>query len=192
VLPGRCYSSNKSRCLVGLHWASVLEIEKQTDPIAKSASRRRALVLASALIAVASMSRPASAALGGNVSSVDVDRVQAQGALLRLVSSDAYTLHEFQTASGVTVREYVSPSGTVFGVTWQGPWLPDLQQLLGPYYGRFQQRAQQLQQSRKSRGPLTIQDDDLVIQTSGHQRAFSGRAYLPGSMPRGLNTQSIK
>ena len=153
--------------------------------------QRFAFVVAATLL-VAGMPRVASAALGGDVSSVDVDRVRTQGALVRMVSSGAYTLHEFQTSSGVMVREYLSSSGTVFAVAWQGPWLPDLQQLLGPYYGRYQQETQQIRRSRRSHGPVSIQDADLVIQTGGHQRAFSGRAYLPASVPQSLSVKSIQ
>ena len=61
------------------------------------------------------------AALGGNVASVDADRVHVEGALMRIVRNDAYALHEIRSASGTMIREYVNSSGTVFAVAWQGP-----------------------------------------------------------------------
>src|SRR5262245_60262961 len=103
---------------------------------------------------VASVPGVASAELGGDAASVEADRVRVQGALLRLVRNDAYTLHEMQSASGVVVREYVSPAGRVFAVAWQGPWHPDLRQLLGPYFLPFQTAAARAQQNRKARGSL--------------------------------------
>ena len=32
------------------------------------------------------------------------------------------------------VREYVNSSGTVFAIAWEGPWLPDLRQVLGDHF----------------------------------------------------------
>jgi hypothetical protein len=40
---------------------------------------------------------------------------------------------------GTTAREYVSPSGQVFAVSWQGQAMPDLGQLLGSWADRASQ-----------------------------------------------------
>src|SRR5262245_2531777 len=101
----------------------------------------------------ASIPRVALATLGGDASSIDADRVRSQGALLGIAAADSYTVHQFQTSSSITVREYISSSGTVFAVAWEGPWLPDLRQLLGARYTRFEAAAQQLRQTRRRRGP---------------------------------------
>jgi hypothetical protein len=103
------------------------------------------------------------AALGGSVTSVDADRVHVQGALMRIVRTDAFALHEIRSASGTMIREYVNGSGTVFAVVWDGPWLPDLRQVLGEHFDRYQaaMRARQSarparrgrDQRRRSRGP---------------------------------------
>ena len=95
-----------------------------------------------------------------------------QGALLRIVRVDTYTLHEVQSSSGTTIREYVSSNGTVFAVAWQGPWLPDLRDS-GPYFDQYQLAMQTAQGGRRARGMLTISQPDLVVQMSGHLRAFS-------------------
>jgi hypothetical protein len=135
---------------------------------------------------------PAAASLGGDGSTVDRDRVQMRGSLVRIMRADTHVMQEMRTPSGVVVREYVSSTGTVFAVSWQGAWTPDLQQVLGTYYGRYIQRAQEVQRARRSRGPVSVQDDDFVIQVGGHQRSFSGVAYLPGRMPAGFNFQSVR
>ena len=54
--------------------------------------------------------------------------------------------------SGTTVREYVSSNGTVFAVAWQGPWLPDLRQMLGPYFDDYQRALQSTTGKRRARG----------------------------------------
>jgi len=48
------------------------------------------------------------AALGDTVASVEVDRVQMKAAL-KTSQTALYTVHEMQTPSGTTVREFVSP-----------------------------------------------------------------------------------
>ena len=137
-------------------------------------------------VAIALLALPASvsATLGRDASSVDADRVRMQGALLRISRDDAYTVHEMQSSSGTAVREYVSSTGTVFAVAWQGPWLPDLRQLLGPYFDDYQRALQTASAGRKARGPLTIALPDLTVQITGHPRAFSGRAFVPRTLRR--------
>ena len=78
---------------------------------------------------------PALAALGGDVASVQEDQAQMKGSL-KTIEATAYTLHEIK-AAGTVVHEYVSPAGEVFGVSWQGPYIPNMQQILGSYYQAF-------------------------------------------------------
>src|SRR5947209_18263937 len=70
------------------------------------------------------------AALGGDVSSIQADQAHMR-AQRRITQTSAYSLHEMQAQSGTVVREFVSPQGKVFGVSWDGSTIPDLQQLLG-------------------------------------------------------------
>jgi len=151
------------------------------------ASQVRAVFLAAAL----APSAVVSASLGENASSVDRDRVQMQGALMRIVRSDTHVVHEIRAASGTTVREYLTSTGTVFAVAWQGPWLPDMRQLLGSHFDQYQ-RALRDTRTRRGRGAATIDEPDIVVQTSGHQRSFSGRVYLPALVPPGLQPASIR
>ena len=132
------------------------------------------------------------AALGGSASSVTADRVKMQAALLRIEAAQGYTLHEIQSAAGTAVREYVSSSGDVFAVAWNGPAMPDLQQLLGDYFPAYQGAVKEWRASRRARGPLSIDTGDFVIQVSGHMRSFSGRAYLKRLMPAGVQLAAIR
>jgi hypothetical protein len=64
-----------------------------------------------------------------------------QGAI-RSSELRGYTLHEITREDGTVVKEFVSPAGIVFAVSWQGPSLPNLVQLLGNYFPQFsRQRA---------------------------------------------------
>jgi Protein of unknown function (DUF2844) len=132
-----------------------------------------------------------SASLGRDAASVREDQAKMQGSL-RTSSRDSYTLHEIQTSTGVAVKEYVSPVGKVFAVTWKGPVHPDLRQLLGPYYDEYTQALEARRAQRRSRGPLFIQHAGLVIQISGHMRSFVGRAYVPQQLPAGMPAENIQ
>jgi len=132
-------------------------------------------------------SASAFAALGGDVTSVQDDQAHMR-AQRRVTQTPSYSLHEMQTQSGTVVREFVSPQGKVFGVTWHGSTIPDLQQLLGSYYMEFVHAAP----IRRSHGPVSIQTPNFIIQSGGHQRALAGRAYIPEMLPDGVRAGEIQ
>jgi hypothetical protein len=144
------------------------------------------------LLSMAALPSTASAALGGTVTTVEADRVRVEGALMRIVRNNSYALHEIRSASGTMIREYVDPAGTVFAVAWDGPWLPDLRQVLGEHFDHYQAAMRARQQSRTGRGVVNIDEGGLVVQMSGHPRAFTGRAYLPSRLPAGIQLASIR
>jgi hypothetical protein len=135
---------------------------------------------------------PARASLGGKVESIQADRVSMQGALIQVSSASGYSVHEMRAATGTMVREFVTPDGTVFGVAWQGPAIPDMRQILGAYFDAYAQAAKDAQAKRLAHGPLLINDPNFVVQQSGHMRAFSGRAYVPQLMPSNVTIDVIK
>ena len=49
-------------------------------------------------------------------------------------STAAYTVREITLGSGTVIHEYTSAAGSVFGLAWQGPTMPDLASLLGSYF----------------------------------------------------------
>jgi hypothetical protein len=132
-----------------------------------------------------------SASLGRDAASVREDQAKMQGTL-RTSSGDSYTLHEIQTSTGVAVKEYASPVGQVFAVTWKGPFHPDLRQLLGPYYDEYVQAVRTQRAQRSGHGPIWVQHAGLVIQVSGHLRSFVGRAYVPQRLPTGMHVEDIQ
>jgi len=131
------------------------------------------------------------AALGGNESSVQDDQAQMR-ASLRITHAAAYAIHELQAPTGHVVREYVAPSGMVFAIAWHGPSKPDLHQLLGVHFDEFMQVAEAAQAKRRGHGPLVVNLPGMVVVSGGHMRAFSGRAYLPQSLPEGVNADAIQ
>ncbi|HXY51903.1 MAG TPA: DUF2844 domain-containing protein [Terriglobales bacterium] len=141
------------------------------------------------VLAMAGASLPASAALGGDVASVQKDMVQMR-ASLKITHAEAYTVHEMQMSYGTVVREFVSPAGQVFGVAWRGPFLPDMRQILGTYFNRYEQVG--IAKSRRAQGPLVIQDPELVLESSGHMQSYRGRAYVPTMVPQGVSLDAIR
>jgi hypothetical protein len=115
-----------------------------------------------------------------------------RGALHVEGAGAGHTVHEIRVPGGTRVREYVSAGGTVFGIAWQGPFRPDLQQLLGPYFDEFQRAAQIAKNKRAGRGPLLIDSPELVVHMGGHPRAFVGRAYVPSLLPADFSADEIQ
>ena len=132
---------------------------------------------------------PAFAELGGNVSTVQNDQVRMKGTV-KVTAGQGFAIHEITTPTGTVVREYANSAGTVFGVAWQGPWKPDMRQLLGAYFDRYLQASQE--NKKHGRSPLQVKSDSLVVNSGGHPRAFSGRAFLPQMMPPNVTPEMIR
>ncbi|MGA2986794.1 MAG: DUF2844 domain-containing protein [Terriglobia bacterium] len=131
---------------------------------------------------------PAWAALGDNIASVNSD-AQVLGGKHQIVAKVGYNLHQITMADGSVVNEFASPAGTVFGVSWQGHFMPNLQQLLGTYMTNLQQ-GQRTQAVR--RRAVAIQGDNFVFSSMGHMRSFRGRAYVPGLVPANLTPEVVQ
>jgi hypothetical protein len=139
-------------------------------------------------LALVIFASPAFAELGGTISSIQADQLK-MGASRQVSSTSGYQLHEMQSQQGIRVREYASSNGTVFGVTWNGPWMPDLRQLLGPYFDQYMAAAQG---KKAARGPVSIQLPGLIVERGGHARSFFGRAYVPQMIPQGVTVDAIQ
>ena len=131
---------------------------------------------------------PAWAALGEYEGSVGLDQRVLRGEL-REVTQPGYKFHQIITPEGAVIREYVSPEGKVFGVSWHGPIIPNLQQLLGSYFPQVQQAAQ----ARVGRsGPLVINTGTFVFFSGGRMMNFHGSAYVPALLPKNLTTEVVR
>jgi Protein of unknown function (DUF2844) len=140
---------------------------------------------------VLSLSLPAFAALGGDVASVHEDQAQMKGTL-KTTQAEAYSVHEISASANTVVKEYVSPAGKVFAITWHGQFIPDMQQLLGTYYDQYAQAAKTQRESHSGHHPVNIQQPGLVFQNGGHMRSYVGRAYVPDMVPQGVNVNALQ
>jgi hypothetical protein len=140
------------------------------------------------LVALFLVALPAFATLGEDVSSIQSDQAHMKAAV-RVLPNQLYSVHEMQTPTGTTVREFVSPAGTVFGISWQG-FAPDLRQLLGEHFDQYVQAARN-RSNRRGRG-LHIETGDMVFDSGGHMRFIIGRAYLRSRVPQGVSSDDIR
>jgi hypothetical protein len=104
----------------------------------------------------------------------------------------AHSVYEMKLADGSRVREYVSNSGTVFGVSWITPMRPDLKRLLGSYFSQYSAEMQKTQKAHIRRGPVVIHTDGLVVELAGHVRGFTGHAYVSSLIPAGVTANDIR
>jgi hypothetical protein len=101
-----------------------------------------------------------------------------------------YVLRDTTLATGTQVREYVSNSGVVFAVTWDGPFLPDLKALLGKYFDTM--AAESARVPRAGRSNIAVSVPEVVIHSGGHMRAFEGSAWIPAEFPAGFTTNDVR
>ena len=146
-----------------------------------------AVVLSIAMFAVA---QRVQAVLGGSADSIESDRKALSAAMRGVTARDNYTVQEIYSESN-TVREYVSSSGIVFGIAWNGLVYPDITQLLGSYTGEYQEALQKTLHQKGSRR-LHVKSQNVIVEQWGHMRDLRGRAYAPALLPPGVSVDEIK
>ena len=130
------------------------------------------------------------ATLGESVDSVSSDREALSAVRGVTKAHNGYMVHVIESNSAV-IREYVSLSGVVFGISWNGMMHPDLTQLLGAYAGEYREALRQTPRKPGQRR-LQVKTDRVVVQKWGHMRNLQGRAYAPALIPPGVNIDEIK
>jgi len=141
------------------------------------------VAMGAVLVAALAWGTAAQAALGGDAGSVQAD-VAAAGAVVRTTELPQYVQQEYLTG-GVRVREYLDRDGTVFAVSWMGPVLPDMRALLGVHFGAYTAALAALTDPG-SRRSLRLVLPGVIVESSGHMRAFAGRAYFSERLPPGV------
>lgn len=162
------------------------------DHLYDETSMRAAWVLGKVIVLLTLvLPYPAVASLGASESSVQDDQLRLQ-AKATSNTTRAYTIHELTSPLGTVVREYVSPAGTVFAVSWQGPFQPDMKQILGSYFDQYSRAAKKQRENQLRRSLLNINEPSLVFQSTGHMRAYFGRAYDPRLLPPGVSADELR
>ena len=143
---------------------------------------------------------PAWASLGGVPTPPPAGAVSTSIAPIAHVASGAasaataapYTVTQTTYSSGTVVREYLSSTGTVFGIAWSGPVMPNLSVLLGSYFPQYTNALAAQRAARPGRGPVSVDLPGLVVHSGGHMGSFGGQAYLPSALPAGVSATDIQ
>ena len=133
---------------------------------------------------------PAWAVLGQTEASVTTDQ-QRMKTEDRVQTFASYRVHQLTTTNGPTVREYVSPQGVVFGVAWQGRFMPNVNQLLGTYVENLQTATADQTRIQRRRG-ITVKTSDFVYSNFCHLQNCTGRAYVPGFVPSNVSAEVVR
>jgi hypothetical protein len=139
------------------------------------------LILIGSLLPAAAL-----AGLGQSEASIETDRANVQ-ATANAWTADRYRVHELTTPEGTRIREFVA-NDQVFAVAWEGPFMPNLQVLLGAQFSALRAAAAGRYGDHSQ---LHVQTPTLVFHSTGHLRAFRGQAYLPTRVPAGVDVQGL-
>ena len=88
------------------------------------------LLFLSLALTIFTATQQAQATLGESADSVASDKEAISAVRKATRISPGYTVHEVSSET-MTIREYVSPSGVVFGIAWNGPLLGILGEVTG-------------------------------------------------------------
>ena len=149
------------------------------------------LIFGMLIFLVMGLRLPAFAGLGASVKSVADDQLRMQARIITIPAT-AYTIHELKSSLGVVVREYSSLAGKVFAVSWNGPFVPDMHQLLANYFELYSREIRKQNKESSGHSSLDIRTPSLVVENTGHMRAYVGRAYDPSLLPAGVNVDDIR
>jgi hypothetical protein len=143
--------------------------------------------LLSLILLIASQS--AFARLGDGESSAEQDRKAFHG-IRKVHLYTGYKVHEV-TTDGTVIREFVSSSGTIFAVAWNGLSHPDLTQLFGTYYSEYIE-AERATPRPKGRAEMKVNSQNIISVRFGHMRAVRGKAWIPALVPNGFDLSLIQ
>ena len=142
-----------------------------------------------AVVIIPLTARLARPTLGESADSVDSDRIAYSAVRHDTQFRRGYSVQNFAT-DGNDVREYISPSGIVFAIAWNGLSHPDLTTLLGTYLQEFQQALRNTSMQRGKRHVQT-KAKRVIVEKWGHMRSMRGRAYIQALIPSGVTINEI-
>ena len=142
------------------------------------------------LVGILLFAQQTHATLGEGADSIAKDLKALSATKQGTTCHTSYTVQEIASAA-TTVREFLTSSGVVFGVAWNGLVNPDMTSLLGSYATEFED-AEQRSQHEHGRRQFSVRTNRLVVETWGHMRDLRGRAYLPALIPEGVSVDEIK
>ncbi len=117
------------------------------------------------------------------------DRVALKAVQRTTSVTKSYSVQELQTQT-ISVREYLTPSGAVFGIAWTGLTHPDLTPLLGSFAGEYTAAIRDAPRTH-GRRHSQLMTEHIVVEKWGHMRNLRGRAYIKSLVPPGVTVNEI-
>ncbi|MBB4515204.1 DUF2844 domain-containing protein [Paraburkholderia fungorum] len=103
----------------------------------------------------------------------------------------ALRLRTLTDAGNTTINEYATSTGQIIAYTWQGPTMPDLRALLGPYAGSYRTGAAGLAPDGNLHASRVVRPD-VIVESGGPMRGYVGRAWLPAALPPGVAASDLR
>ena len=132
----------------------------------------------------------ARASLGEPATSVAADQLHLKGQI-RHSAAAGYQVDQITTPEGTVVKEFISPAGIVFAVSWRGPVMPNLAQTLGSTYFGMLTSAEKRERSGLGHDHVQLRTPQLVVHAGGHMRFFFGVAYVPSLLPPNVSLADL-
>lgn len=142
------------------------------------------------MLVICSFTHQSQATLGESVNSITANKKSLSAVRSTQKTESKYTVWESQYDT-ITIREYASSSGIVFGIAWIGLTHPDLTPLLGSYASEHKKALSHVKRQPGSKH-VKVKTDHIVVEKWGHMRKLQGRAYVPGLIPEGISVDEIK
>jgi hypothetical protein len=138
-----------------------------------------------------SFALPVRAELNGSTSSIDVDRDYVAGKVTATPRFGS-TVYEITDRNGTIIREYASPTGRIFAISWEGRFLPEMEHFLGNLFEDYAVAMRSERNNHNWRQPIQIHTSHLTFENGGHMGWYYGRAYVESSVPSGFSIDNIR
>jgi hypothetical protein len=134
---------------------------------------------------------PVRAELNGTISSIDVDRDYVAG---KVTANPRFgsTVYEITDRNGTIIREYASPAGRIFAISWEGRFMPEMKHFLGDLFEPYVSAMRSEHKTHNWRQPILIHTSNLTFENDGHMGWYYGRAYVESSVPGGFSIDDIR
>lgn len=130
------------------------------------------------------------AGLGEHESSIHADTVRMH-ARRAVAALPLYSVNDLLTVDGSRVRQYVSSRGMVFAVSWNTLYKPDLSAVLGAAFPTYAKAAQDATKIPGIQRHFRHESLDVVVQSTAHLHVFSGFAFRPSLVPKGVSPERL-
>ncbi|CAD6533899.1 DUF2844 domain-containing protein [Paraburkholderia sabiae] len=154
-------------------------------------THRAIVVAASAVFALCANTLTACdarAELGGTMPALQANEPCTQHA----VPGSAVRVQSTVDAGGTTINAYATCDGLIFAYAWQGPTMPDLARLLGPYADGYRAKAATQLSAFGHLHASRVEQPDVVVESGGQMRSYVGRAWLPAAVPSGFSLADLR